>query len=367
MLPERTYASRSKTLGSVSRTILWVVLIIIVLWIIYIILDNTYTPGTNDATLQTHSVQIASQVDGIIIKLPIHNHEFVKQHQLLFQLDPNTYQQKVRAAQSQLRAAELEYSQLMANIKNAEDKIRLQESVVTDRYEYYNQIKTLKSKGYVSATNFNNISAQYHESNATLLALKQNLVKARAQLGTFQENQNHIISYAQANLANARIHLKQTHVVAPVSGYLTNIQVGVGSYAKKGQTIVTIITNDKSWVVANYRESSLTRMHVGDKAYVSLDVIPNTVFSGHVESIGWGVNVEQDLPNNYLPYIKSKRDWIRPAQRFPVNIELDSHIPKDYIRSGSSAYVTVFTTPGYPFNFLASWLHYFYSFFQYIF
>lgn len=356
-----------KLTGITSRAILWVVVGIIALWVIYIIIDNQYTPSTKDAYLSSKTIEIAPQVSGRIIKLFVKNHQQVKAGDPLFFIDPATYQYDLQQAQSDLQSAKLKYQQLITNIAQAKTRITLKKAALENAADLYHQIKTLKNKGDISTTRFNLVQAQFLEAKANLLDEQQNLDKATQELGQISKGRNHLIELAEARVANAKIALEETKVYAPLNGYLTNIEIGKGTYGRSGETLLTLIANSQWWVVANYRENNLSRVKLGDKAYVSFAFLPNHVFIGHVKSIGWGVNLKEGMPDHYLPYIKSTHDWIKLPQRFPVDIEIDENQKDIPARVGASAHVTIITTPDYPFNFLASWTHHIRSFMQYIF
>ena len=132
------------------------------------------------------------------------------------------------------------------------------------------------------------------------------------------------VKIVMAQLATARLHVSETTVRAPFSGFVTNMPLTRGSYAKVGTSILTLIASDAWWVVANIKENNLTRVRTGQPVDVSFNLYPGKVFPGVVESIGRGVNLFQNVPKQYLPYVKKTPNWVRLAQRFPVKIKFPS-------------------------------------------
>ena len=120
-------------------------------------------------------------------------------------------------------------------------------------------------------------------------------------------------------------------------------------------------------VYTNIKENNLTRVRPGQPVDVSFNLYPGKVFPGEVESIGRGVNLFQDVPNQYLPYVKKTPNWVRLAQRFPVKIKLIHYPAKQYpLNSGATALVTIYTDPTGFLHALAYVVHRIRSFFSYV-
>lgn len=177
------------------------------------------------------------------------------------------------------------------------------------------------------------------------------LIKAKAQGLDAQEKSEQqkmmdlsVISLAEANLALAKLKLKHTQIFAQHAGYVSNLFLQSGDYVKVGQPLFAVINTGPWWVIANFRETILRRIKVGDRVNVHLDMYPNQTFKGRVESISWGMNRREastNVVNSTLAFLNANEDWVKLAQLFPVRIHL-LDIPKNIkLRIGSSANVKV--------------------------
>ncbi len=170
------------------------------------------------------------------------------------------------------------------------------------------------------------------------------LAKARTALVVAERNQDSkAIDKAQAALKAAESGLQKTQLKAPVSGYISHLNWTVGQFLQAGVDQFALIDNSKWWVVANFRETSLRLIKPGMNVRIQLDMYPGQTFQGHVDSIGWGVNVSLSgaSEGSLLPDIKRTENWIHLAQRFPVKIMIDSHDETSPFRVGASAKVRV--------------------------
>ncbi|HHF7367122.1 TPA: efflux RND transporter periplasmic adaptor subunit [Legionella bozemanae] len=147
------------------------------------------------------------------------------------------------------------------------------------------------------------------------------------------------IAQAHFELDKANYRLNHTILVAPADGYITNFNLRVGQYIKKGEGLFALIETKQWWVVTRYRETALRLIQPGDKAKIMIDMYPGKVFHGHVDSIGWGINRVQsgNVAPSTLMYLEATEDWIRIAQRFPVRIYIDDLSDEYPMRIGASA------------------------------
>ena len=183
------------------------------------------------------------------------------------------------------------------------------------------------------------------------------LARARQALELRIDGDYAIIKEAESDLALAKYYLSQTTVYAPIDGYITNLQLILGSYVKVGEAVITLVDANNWWIIANFQENSLERIRPGQSAELSIATYPGKIFKGKVESIYWGVSTGQGIPSGDLPDVQNPGNWVKLAQRFPVRLtllNLDSTYP---LRIGGSVSVAVFTGKGLILNSLAKlWL-----------
>ncbi len=151
------------------------------------------------------------------------------------------------------------------------------------------------------------------------------------------------IKEALAALERAQIDLLRTTVRAPSTGVVTNLQLAVGNVLNTGQTAMTFIDVGTTWIAAAFKENSLENIATGNSADIIFDVLPGRLFTGKVESVGFGVSQGTTDPGSGLPIIRSDSGWLREPQRFRVRLLLDEGQRPQGARYGSQATVVVYT------------------------
>jgi multidrug efflux system membrane fusion protein len=146
---------------------------------------------------------------------------------------------------------------------------------------------------------------------------------------------------AAAALSTARYDLDGCRVVAPFDGFITNLNISEGAYAHAASEVITMVDARNWYVIANYRESLLEHIAVGDSAEVYLLSRPKVKYHGVVEGIGRGVVPEEQPQLSGLPNVARELNWVRLAQRFPVRIRLDASPADEAVRGGETAIVTI--------------------------
>ncbi|MDX1900622.1 MAG: HlyD family secretion protein [Gammaproteobacteria bacterium] len=260
-----------------------------ILWWLY----GLFHVSTDDAYVNANVIQIASRVTGPVNQLNVVDNQYVKQGEKLFSIDPDVY----AATFQRDRAAILE-----ANAKQNIAKIIADRSV------------TLTQK---------NAMAIQDADIAT-----SNLKSAIAQT-----------SIATANAKISQLNLQYTNVLAPTNGWVTNMSLRVGDIVNANQPLFALVSDEQFWIDANFRETDLHRIKVGDTADIKVDMYPDHHFKGVVESIRSGSGTAFSL----LPPENATGNWVKVTQRVPVRVRVLNPDPKHPLRIGTSATVTVKT------------------------
>ena len=188
-----------------------------------------------------------------------------------------------------------------------------------------------------------NAEAQLLEMKAQLIEAQAYLAEARANLGAAGE-QNAQLRLAKARVREAELNLDFTRVKAPVDGFVTNLNLRLGSQAVANQPALALVDINSFWIHGFFRENYIKNIRKGDRAIVTLMTYPDTPLEGHVDSLGWGI-AQQDgsTGSDLLPNISPTFEWIRLAQRVPVRIHLDKVPEEVKLRVGTTASVLVMT------------------------
>ena len=279
-------------LGFVATAVIFTIAVLIgrVLWIHY--MDE---PWTRDGRVRAEVINIAPDVSGAVVELPVRDNQFVKKGDLLMQIDPSHFQIAVEQAQAAVAARKAELQMRLDDAQRRRDM----DSLVVSKESSENASHTA-----------NAAQAQYQQAIAQLDA--------------------------------AKLNLERTHVVAPVDGYVTNLAVYRGDYAIAGSPRLAIVDSHSFWVYGYFEETKLPHVRIGDQAEMRL--MSGGVLRGHVESISRGI-YDRDNPQSreLLADVNPTFNWVRLAQRVPVRIKIDS-VPGDVLLSAGTT-CTVVVTP----------------------
>jgi multidrug efflux system membrane fusion protein len=304
-------------------------------------------PSSDDATIDADVVHVASAVGGKIIKIMVSENAKVSKGDLLFRIDPEPYRQAVEQAEANLgiavasldtrrRAVATEKSN--ATIAGEQTKrARTNYELATRTVE---RLRPLASKAYVPAQQFDQAQTTQRDAATSLQQAQEQETAALRAVGT-DEGAAAAIRGSQAALAIARRALDDTIVKAQHDGRVVGLTVSSGETVIPSQALFTLINTDEWFAVANFRETDLQAITVGDCATVFSMINRRQPIKGIVEGIGWGVlDTERvNLPRS-LPYVERSLNWVRVAQRFPVRIRLENP-PEQLARLGASAVVEV--------------------------
>ena len=354
-----------KYLATGSIVLLAIVLALLKYW------DYVVNPWTRDGQVRANVVEIAPRVSGPIVELPIVNNQFVRAGDVLFQIDPRTFQVALEQAQAELANTSNNYEALSEQVVAAEASVdaarfavqqaaagirEAESNIVKDRAEFKRQQEMLprkatSQKAYQQAEASYRVSVQQRatavagvaQAKANLHKAEANLAEAKANRGAAGE-ENPQVRAAVANLEQAELDLEFTTVRAPVDGYVTNLNLRRGSQMVADQPALALIDVHSYWVTGYFRENYIKDIQVGDRAVVTLMTYPDQPLTGRVESMGWGIAQEDGSTGfQLLPNVAPTFEWIRLAQRVPVLIELDEVPPDVALRVGTTCSVLVET------------------------
>ncbi len=252
-----------------------------------------YYPSTDDAYVQANIVNVAAQVTGPIKNVFVQDHQLVKQGNLLFTIDPAPFVLAVQIAQAQVEQSQAQLANTQRNTARA---------------------FTLVAKNLLPKADGDDAKMQLKVAQATLAAV-------------------------QNRLAQAQLDLLHTKILAPADGTVTNFSLREGSMVNAGVVQFAFIEQAHWWVEANFKETDLKRIHVGQPAEVIVDIYPDQVYKGVVQGISLGSGAAFSL----LPPENATGNWVKVTQRFPVRVDIVDPDPNYPLRVGASSTVTIDT------------------------
>ena len=333
--------------------------------------DYVVNPWTRDGQVRAEVIQITPRVSGPIVSLAVKDNQFVKAGDLLFEIDPRTFAASLAQAsaqydkakdnylaqQKQVEAAQAQVEVARASLDQANSAIRQADAEIAQNKAEFERQKELLPQKATSQKSVDRAKANYEvrvqqrkgavaslaQAKASLVQSEADLAEARATLGAAGDA-NASIREARAEQEQAELNLEFTQVRAPVDGYVTNLNLRLGSQAVANQPVLALVDINSYWIVGFFRENTIEDILAGDKAIITLMTYPDKPLEGYVDSLGWGI-AQQDGSTGFelLPNVSPTFEWIRLAQRVPLRVHM-TNIPDGVaLRVGTTASVLVMT------------------------
>ena len=303
--------------------------------------------STDDAFVKTDLVSINAQVPGQVTGLYVHNNQSVEAGQLLFELDPRSYQIALDQAEanlinvkSQIDSLRANYLEKAAMLKNAEETVQFQQ-------REYNRQTNLRSSGVASEQKVDEARRAYDNAQQQTDVVRQQMAAIQAQLGGDVSKPTEELATYRAALArrdDAALALSRTKVVAPAAGVVANVTLRPGDYIGTGTPVFSLAEIGHTWIEANFKETELTHVVAGQEATVTVDTYPGITWKARVDSLSPASGNEFSL----LPAQNSSGNWVKVVQRIPVRLALEPQPGAPQLRAGMSVMAEIDTGPHHP-------------------
>ncbi|WP_338923355.1 HlyD family secretion protein [Pseudomonas silesiensis] len=360
------------TADPTNKGIKWVLLVILLSLAWYLLADR-YTPYTQQARVGAFVIPVASEVAGRVTRVNVRNNQDVKAGELLFEVDPQPYRIAVDRARADLESTRRQIGASTAGIAAAQANLRAAQANELKARQDNQRLEGLyrEDPGTISVRLLEVSRSTREQAVSQVAAARAEVQRAREQEGGSDED-NAILRSAATALEKAELDLANTQIRARSSGLVTDLRTDVGQFAGAGSPVMTLIAIHDVWISADMTENNLGLVRLETPVAIVLDALPGEIFQGRVRSVGYGVSVGQTPAPGTLPSVQNSRDWLRPAQRFPVIIEFSQDSwarvrESGAIRAGGQAEVMAFPSEGNPLNPLGrlfvglmSWLSYVY-------
>ncbi len=321
-------------------TLLFIVLA--VAYGIYWFLVLRHYEETDDAYVAGNQVQIMAQVSGSVTKVWADNTDFVKKGDVLVTLDPTDAQQAFEKAQTQLASSVRQTHQLMINSKQYQANIELQKTALAQAQSDLNRRIPLGSANLIGREELQHARDAVTSAQAQLdVAVQQYNANQAMILGSKLEDQP-AVKQAATEVRNAWLALERTKIVSPLTGYVSRRAVQPGAQISPTTPLMAVVPATNLWVDANFKETQLAHMRIGQPATVISDVYGDDVkYTGKVVGLDMGTGSAFSL----LPAQNATGNWIKVVQRLPVRIEIDAkQLEQHPLRIGLSTLVEVNTS-----------------------
>ncbi|MCC6239360.1 MAG: HlyD family secretion protein [Phycisphaerales bacterium] len=291
--------------------------------------------STDDAFIEGHVIAIASQATGRVQQVLIDDNQHVQAGQILVRIDDEDYKARLAAAQAALTAAQSRLVEadsaihvLQANAEQAQADIAAAQANQRFAQQDLKRLDAIR-QGAASEQELLQARAKADAADATVRAAQAGLVASQAKIINGQaqvQTAQASVAQAQAQVQLAQIALSYTTVIAPEAGRITRKVVEAGQYVQPGVALLAIVP-DQVWVVANFKETQLTKMRPGQPVSIRIDAYPSRKWKGHVDSIQSGTGSRFSL----LPPENATGNFVKVVQRVPVKIVFDETLPSDWV------------------------------------
>lgn len=307
-------ADEDKKFKIKKRILVPVVIGIIALFGVIGMINSSMYESTEDAYVETHTVQVAPKVSGQIIEMYVTDNQHVKEGDLVAKIDPVDYKAKLSEISARYDSTLLKQKAAKATFEAVNSQIVLAKKNL-DRYT------ELYKSGAASKLEYDNAKTAYDNSQASFVQAKENLLS---------KGENRVADADLKQLAamkrQSELALSYTRIYAPQSGSVTNKSIEKGALVQAGQPLFVLVP-DKIWVVANFKENQLKNMKIGQDVEIKVDTYPDKIFKGKVDSIQRISGAKSSL----FPPENAVGSFVKIVQRIPVKIVFTEEIdPNKY-------------------------------------
>jgi membrane fusion protein (multidrug efflux system) len=298
--------------------------------------------STDNAYLQQDKVSVGPDVSGRIVEVDVRENEAVAAGQVLFRLDPEPFRLAVRRAEAEIASARLKVEQLRAAHRQSLADQQAAEQALAFRQREFDRQERLAQGGYAAQAKFDEVRNDLQAAQQRLAAARQEVLSAQAALAGdpgIETDRHPSVLEALARRDQAALDLEHATVRAAAAGVVSQTdRLHVGQFVPAGTPVLSLVETGEAWVEANFKETDLTHMAVGQTATIELDAYPGREIEARVESIGAGTGSEFAL----LPAQNATGNWVKVVQRVPVRLRIEepAQVP---LRSGLSAEVSIDT------------------------
>lgn len=298
--------------------------------------------STENAYVKTNIAKIASEVSGRVVAVNVHAHLKVKEDDVLVAIDPRPFEIAVEQAEAELDASRQEIKTLIATLKEA--RTELEEA--KDRSQYFRkrferQID-LARQGITAGSRRDELENDANAADDRVTMVRQKIRRVITTLGgdtEFQIDLHPLVRAKISALDQAKLNLENTIIKAPTDGTVVSVPLLPGEQVTVAEPLFAIVSDTPPWIDANFKETELTHVSVGQKATVVLDIYPDYTWDAEVQSISPATGAEFAI----LPPQNASGNWVKVVQRLPVRIKLFASPDAPPLRAGMTAHVTIDT------------------------
>jgi len=294
---------------------------------------------TDNAFIDARSVPVSFKVGGTVRRVLVRDNQFMKQGDLLLELDDQDYRAGVAQAEAAVGVAENETGADYKKVEGARAAVQLARAQLDQAELDLQRGEALFRREVIPREQLDRLRTANRVAGSQVKEAQEALKRYLAEAGLAGKGGNKAkVLQRKAQLDEARLQLSYTRIVAPRDGYITKKSVEPGTNVQAGQPLLALVPLQEAWITANYKESQLTHIRPGQSVEFTVDAYPGRTFTGKVDSIMAGTGAAFSL----LPPENATGNYVKVVQRVPIKIVIDNNSdPEHLLRVGMSVIPTV--------------------------
>ena len=303
---------------------------------------STRWAETENAYVKANVIAVSAEVSGRVAELAVRDQQRVERGALLFAIDPAPYRLEVERAAAQLGVTRTEIETLRAEYRTALRETEEAGARITFLARQLERQRMLKEKGMTREELYDDAKNNLDSAEKRIASLKESSNRALAALDgkpAAPAESHPRYRQALAALEAAKLDLARTRISAPVAGMVSNLRLRPGMHVERGSPIFSLVEEGPLWIEANYKETQLTDMRVGQPATFTVDAYPGRQWQARVVAIAPATGAEFAV----LPPQNATGNWVKVVQRVPVRIEVEEKAERPRLRAGMTVIVSVDT------------------------
>ncbi|WP_283148711.1 HlyD family efflux transporter periplasmic adaptor subunit [Silvimonas soli] len=292
----------------------------ILAWAVWYVTVGRWNEDTDDAYVQGNVVQITPQIPGTVVSIGADNGALVKAGQTLVQLDPSDAHVGLEQAKANLASTVRKVRGLFSNVNSLQAEVAAQQTALDKAKADFDRRQQLVKTGAISAEELAHARDALAAAQSAVASYQGQLTSSKVLVEDTVVASHPDVQAAAAKLRSAYLDDVRTTMVAPVTGYVAQRAVQVGQRVQQGTPLMAVVPLEQVWVEANFKETQLRHMRIGQPVTLKADLYGSSVeYHGKVDSLGVGTGSAFSL----IPAQNATGNWIKIVQRIPVRITLD--------------------------------------------
>jgi membrane fusion protein, multidrug efflux system len=313
-------ATRKGRRSFLLRGLLIVIVLAAIAWTLWYVFEGRWYADTDDAYVHGNVVQITPRTPGSVVSIGAEDGDLVHAGQMLVKLDPSDAEVALQAAEANLARTVRKVRGMYSQVQGAQADLKARRVALNKARADYKRRQGLAKSGAISSEELAHARDALDAAESALSSTLQKYNSSKVLVDDTVVASHPDVKAAAAKVRQAYLDTARSTIVAPVAGYVAKRSVQVGQRVQPGEPLMAVVPLHQVWVDANFKETQLEHMRIGQPVQLESDLYGGSVdFHGTVQSLGIGTGSAFSL----LPAQNATGNWIKIVQRVPVRIRLD--------------------------------------------